>query len=236
MLLHCNNIGGFGQVVIVMMGVEGRHMEKVMFARPLVSTEIHVNTTEAIFTMSGMSATSLESTQSIDFTSYSQEQHNGEHQTYDVGQTLIVHKLRHGPQIFQICRSHLKILGVKETLMAIKLSQGPQIFQICRSHLKILGAKETLNAIKLSQCPQIFQICRSHLKILDAKETLMAIKLSQCPQIFRTRRSHLKILGTRRVIRSKFHSENTEILGVIVRNLVVWRRGARDLSTAELSS
>ena len=172
MFLHCNNIGGFGQVVIVMMGVEGRHMEKVMFARPLVSTEIHVNTTEAIFTMSGMNATSLESTQSIDFTSYSQEQHNGEHQTYDAGQALIVHKLRHGPHIFQICRSYLKILGAKETLMAIKLSQGPQIFQTCRSHLKILGVKETLNAIKLSQCPQIFRIRRSHLKILGTRRVI----------------------------------------------------------------
>ena len=172
MFLHCNNIGGFGQVVIVMMGVEGRHMEKVMFARPLVSTEIHVNTTEAIFTMSGMNATSLESTQSIDSTSYSQEQHNGEHQTYDAGQALIVHKLRHGPHIFQICRSYLKILGAKETLMAIKLSQGPQIFQTCRSHLKILGVKETLNAIKLSQCPQIFRIRRSHLKILGTRRVI----------------------------------------------------------------
>jgi hypothetical protein len=66
MLLHCNNIGGLGQVFIVMMGVEGRHMEKVMFSRPHVFTEIHVHTSEA------MNATSLESTQSIDFTSYSQ--------------------------------------------------------------------------------------------------------------------------------------------------------------------
>ena len=71
-LPHCNNTAGFGQVVFVMMGVEGRHMEKVIFVRPHVSTEIHVNTTEAIFTVSGMNATSLESTQSIDFTSYSQ--------------------------------------------------------------------------------------------------------------------------------------------------------------------
>jgi len=71
-LLHCNNIGGFGQVVIVMVGLEGRHVEKVTFARPHVSTELYTNTTEAIFTMSGMNATSLESTQTTDFTSYSQ--------------------------------------------------------------------------------------------------------------------------------------------------------------------
>ena len=97
-LLHCNNVGCFAQMVIVMMGVEGRHVEKVMFARQHVSTEMHVNTTEAIFARSGMNATSLESTQSIDFTSYSQEQQNGEHQTYDAGQTLMVLKLRQGFQ------------------------------------------------------------------------------------------------------------------------------------------
>jgi hypothetical protein len=89
-------------VVIFMMGVEGRHMEKVVFSRPHVSTEIQVNTIEAIFAMSGMNVTSLESTQSIDFTSYSHEHQNGEHQTYDVEQTLMVIKLRQGPQIFQI--------------------------------------------------------------------------------------------------------------------------------------
>jgi len=76
--LQCNKIGGFGQVVIVMMDVEGRHMEKVMFARQHVSTETHVNTTEAIFARPGMNATSLEFTQSRDFTSYSQEPQNGE--------------------------------------------------------------------------------------------------------------------------------------------------------------
>ena len=115
-LLHCNNIGGFGQVVIIMMGVEGRHMEKVMFARQNVSTETHVNTTEAIFTRSGMNATSLESTQSIDFTCYSQEQQNGENQTYDVGQTLMALKLRQGSHIFKICRSHLKLLGARRVI------------------------------------------------------------------------------------------------------------------------
>jgi hypothetical protein len=94
MLLHCNNTDGFGQVVIVMMGVERRHMERVMFARQNVFTEIHVNTTEAIFTMCGMNATSLESTQSIDFTSCSQEEQNDERQTYEVGQTLIALKTR----------------------------------------------------------------------------------------------------------------------------------------------
>jgi hypothetical protein len=59
-------------LVIVMMGLEGRHMEKVKFARPHVFTDLHINITEAIFTMSGMNATSLESTQTTDFSSYSQ--------------------------------------------------------------------------------------------------------------------------------------------------------------------
>jgi hypothetical protein len=111
-----------------MMDVEGRHVEKVMFARQNISTEKHVNTTEAIFTRSGMNTTSLESTQSIDFTSYSQEQQNGEHQNYDVGQTLMVLKLRQGPQIFKICRSHLKILGARRVIRRKFHSKDTEMF------------------------------------------------------------------------------------------------------------
>jgi len=39
-------------------------------------------------------------------------------------------------------------------------------------------------------------------------------------QIFQKSRSHLKILGARRVIWSKFHTEDPQILGVIVEKVV----------------
>ena len=42
------------------------------------------------------------------------------------------------------------------------------------------------------------------------------------PLIFQRCRHNLKILGTERVTRSKFHSEDPQILGATVQNLVAW--------------
>jgi hypothetical protein len=42
------------------------------------------------------------------------------------------------------------------------------------------------------------------------------------PQIFQRYRHYLKILGTERLTRSKFHSEDPQILGATVQNLVTW--------------
>jgi hypothetical protein len=39
-------------------------------------------------------------------------------------------------------------------------------------------------------------------------------------QIFQKSRCHLKILGARRAMRRKFHTENPQILGATVQNLV----------------
>jgi hypothetical protein len=44
----------------------------------------------------------------------------------------------------------------------------------------------------------------------------------QGPQIFQRSRHYLKILGTERVTRSKFHSEDPQILGATLQNLVTW--------------
>jgi hypothetical protein len=50
-------------------------------------------------------------------------------------------------------------------------------------------------------------------------------------QIFQKSRSHLKILGARRVTWSKFRTEDPQILGATVQNLV-----ARDFCTPGLCS
>jgi hypothetical protein len=48
-------------------------------------------------------------------------------------------------------------------------------------------------------------------------------------QIFKKSRSHVKIVGPKSVTRCKFHTEDPQILGVTVLNLVARRPGARDL-------
>jgi len=43
---------------------------------------------------------------------------------------------------------------------------------------------------------------------------------SRGEQIFQKSRNHVKILGAQRVTLSKFHTEDPQILGIIVQNLV----------------
>ena len=50
----------------------------------------------------------------------------------------------------------------------------------------------------------------------------------QGAKLFQKSRSHLKILGARRVTRSEFHTEDSQILGTIIQDLVTsatWHPG-----------
>jgi hypothetical protein len=63
----------------------------------------------------------------------------------------------------------------------------------------------------------------SRLKVRDMSLPFVQnILQGRSAQIFQKSRSYLKILGARRVTWSKFHSEEPQILGAMVQNLVAW--------------
>lgn len=49
------------------------------------------------------------------------------------------------------------------------------------------------------------------------------VSYSRATQIFQKPGSHLKMLGARRVTWSRFHTEDVQILGATIQNVVAWR-------------
>jgi hypothetical protein len=67
--------------------------------------------------------------------------------------------------------------------------------------------------------PVLLVSCTYIFSTKPSSETLLTYS-TRNDQIFQKCRSHLKILGASRMTRSKFHTEDPQILGVTVENLV----------------